>query len=114
MTGRQLADRMGVSQSAVAQLEQSEVNGLVRLNTLRRAAHALRCDLVYLLVPRTSLAEAVVTRARFLAEFDSAQVDRTMRLEQQGLSPAELEWRNSRLRREAHQHGPPLGQLPPT
>ena len=67
MSGRQLAARMGLSQSAVSQLEQSELDGRVQLETLGRAAAALDCDLVYALVPRTSLEETVRTRARVLA-----------------------------------------------
>src|SRR5262245_27532719 len=55
MSSRQLANRMGQSQPAVTKLERSEASGGARLDSLRRAADALDCDLVYALVPRTSL-----------------------------------------------------------
>ena len=93
MNSRQLATRMGQSQSAVTQLEQSEVNGGVRLDSLRRAASALDCDLVYALVPRTSLEETVQRRARQLAKRDLDAVDRTMRLEDQGLDADQFDGR---------------------
>ena len=93
MSSRQLAARMDISQPAVAQLERSEADGVVQLDTLRRAAEALECDLVYALVPRASLTEIIGNRARTVARVDIATVDRTMRLEQQGLTTDQLERR---------------------
>jgi predicted DNA-binding mobile mystery protein A len=93
MNSRQLATRLGRTQSAVSQLEKSEVNGGVSIDSLRRAASALDCDLVYVLVPRTSLEETVLSRARALAKRDLVAVDRTMRLEDQGLDADELDQR---------------------
>ena len=72
MSSRQLAARMGLSQPAVSQLERSEVAGRIRLDSLRRAAAALECELVYSLVPRVSLEETLDTRARALARRDLA------------------------------------------
>lgn len=93
MTSRQLADRMGVSQPAVAQLEQSETAGRIRLDSLRRAAEAMDCDVVYALVPRTSLDDTVVARAKHVARRDIAAVDLTMRLDDQGLDAVDLKRR---------------------
>ncbi len=72
MSSRQLATRMGQSQPAVSQLEHSEVDDRITLATLRRAADALECDLVYALVPRTTLDDTVRRRARSLARRDVA------------------------------------------
>ena len=58
MTTRELAARMHVSQPAVTQLERSEITGRAQLGSLRKAAAALDCDLVYALVPRTPLEES--------------------------------------------------------
>ena len=77
MSSRQLAARMGVSQPAVSQLERSEVAGRIQLDSLRRAAAALDCDLVYSLVPRASLEETLDARARALARRDLASRGRT-------------------------------------
>ena len=93
MNTRQLAARLGQTQSAVSQLEHSEVADRVQLDSLRRAAAALDCDLVYAFVPRTTLEETVRTRAHLLAGRDLAAIDQTMRLEDQALAPAELEQR---------------------
>jgi predicted DNA-binding mobile mystery protein A len=55
MSAAALADRLNITGGAVTRLEQSEAADRVQLDTLRRAADALGCDLVYLLVPRRPL-----------------------------------------------------------
>ena len=59
MTGAQLGARIGIRPQTVESIEKSEAAGTIQLNTLRRAAEALDCTLVYALVPNTSL-ETVV------------------------------------------------------
>jgi predicted DNA-binding mobile mystery protein A len=83
MSAAVVAGRLGITAGAVTRLEQSEAAGRVRLDTLRRAADALGCDLVYLLVPRRPLAAVVHDRARELARGQAAAVQQTMRLEGQ-------------------------------
>lgn len=86
MTERQLAERLGVAQSNVHRLERSEANETIRLDTLRRAADALDCSLVYVLVPRRPLEEIVSERARALARSELAKIEQTMSLEAQDVS----------------------------
>ncbi|MXX45314.1 MAG: mobile mystery protein A [Acidimicrobiia bacterium] len=64
MSGAELGHRLGISQQRVAALEQAEIQLSIQLDTLARAADALNCHLVYALVPRTSLTEAVKAQAR--------------------------------------------------
>jgi predicted DNA-binding mobile mystery protein A len=73
MTGVQLAKRLRISPQSAEALEKSEATGTVQLNTLRRAAEALDCRLVYALVPKTSLEGAVSERV--------AQMDRATALQ---------------------------------
>lgn len=97
MSAAVLAGRLGVTPSAVIRLEQSEAADRVRLETLRRAADALGCDLVYLLVPRRPLTVVVRERARELARLQVAAVEQTMRLEDQATGDTrELEDRIAR------------------
>lgn len=91
MTASQLAKRLGVRPQSVADMEASEVHGTIQLKTLRKAAEALDCTLVYALVPRTSLEEAVQSRARIVATDELVRIGHTMDLEAQGLSRAERE-----------------------
>jgi predicted DNA-binding mobile mystery protein A len=97
MTSRQLASRMGLSQSTITALEQGEVADTVTLKTLRQAAEALDCQLVYALVPRTSLEDTVRMRARALADEHLARVNHTMRLENQAVCASELSEERERL-----------------
>jgi predicted DNA-binding mobile mystery protein A len=63
----QLAKRLGVTPAAVVQLEKRELAGTVTLESLRKAAEALDCELVYALVPKTSLAITLERRVNLLA-----------------------------------------------
>jgi len=93
MTGVQFAKRLGIRPQSVEALEKSEANGAIQLKTLRRAAEALDCTLVYALVPNTSLEGAVSARARKIAMHDLGRVAHTMKLEAQGTGDANLEAR---------------------
>lgn len=90
MSTRQLASRMGVTQPTVVQLQQSEANGTIQLATLRRAADALDCDLVYALVPRGgSLEQTVLAHARRRAGALVRTVDRSMEPEDQAVTDSD-------------------------
>jgi len=88
MSAAALAARLGTTAGAVTRLEQSEAADRIRLDTLRRAADALGCDLVYLLVPRRPLNAIVRDRARELAHRQVSAVEQTMRLEDQATGRA--------------------------
>lgn len=83
MSGVQYARRLRIQPSSVAALEASEENGAIQLKTLRRAAAALDCTLVYALVPNDTLGGAVRARARKIALRDLERVAHTMKLEAQ-------------------------------
>lgn len=55
----------------------------ISLNTLRKAAVALECELVVVLLPRTSLETAVREQAKRKAVAERNRLVHTMRLEQQ-------------------------------
>jgi predicted DNA-binding mobile mystery protein A len=93
MTGAQLASRVGVRPQTVDTIEKSEAAGKIQLNTLRRAAEALDCTLVYALVPNRSLADAVGRRAHNIAVRDLQRVAHTMKLEAQETGDANIEAR---------------------
>jgi predicted DNA-binding mobile mystery protein A len=83
MSGVQLGKRLRVSPQTVEAMEKSEAAGTIQLNTLKRAAEAMDCTLVYSLVPRTSLESTVKNRARQIAMAALARVSHTMKLEDQ-------------------------------
>ena len=86
MSGRQLADRIGVSQPRVVQMEKDELSGALTLKTLRQAAEAMDCVFVYALVPRTSLEKAMRDQAKIVAEQRFSRTSHTMLLEDQLVS----------------------------
>jgi predicted DNA-binding mobile mystery protein A len=85
MTAEQLGRRLGVKQPSVIQMEQSEAKGSIELATLRRAADALDCALVYAFVPKKSLEETVRFRARNFIRRRLAPVEHSMLLEDQSV-----------------------------
>lgn len=79
----QLGRRMGISGPSVANMESAERAGGIRLSTLRRAAEAMDCTLVYAIVPRRSLDEIVRRRAEQVLETQLGHASHTMALEDQ-------------------------------
>jgi predicted DNA-binding mobile mystery protein A len=83
MSGADLAARLQVTPASVSDIERSESQGSIRLDTLERAAEAMGCDLVYALIPRGSLTEIVQRKAREKVEEQTRAVSRAMDLEAQ-------------------------------
>jgi len=83
MTGAQLAHRMQVTPAAVAQFEKREREGTITLESLRKCAHAMDCELIYVFLPRTTLTQMVDQRIQAHARRSIESVDRTMGLEGQ-------------------------------
>jgi len=93
MSSRQVATRLGIAQSAIRQLEQSEKHHTISLETLEKVAHAMRCQLVYAIIPQepfSSLEEVIDDQALQAAKILVSKVDHTMKLEQQGLAQNRL------------------------
>lgn len=97
MNAAQYAHRLGVKPQRIAALEKAEVNGTASLKTLRQAAEALECKLVYAIVPETSLNDMLHIRAKKRAEQELRRVHHTMRLENQALGNNDLTVERQRL-----------------
>ena len=93
MSGAQLAARLGVKAPSVVALEQSETADTIRLETLRKAALALDCQLVYALVPNKPLADMVAERAQAKALGVIGGVSHSMTIENQQVFDDNLEER---------------------
>lgn len=89
MTAQQLGRRLGVSQPRVLKIEEAEVSGGVTLETLERAARALDCRLVYVIVPNKPLEELTRERAERLARKQIESTRHSMALEDQGVDASE-------------------------
>ena len=93
MTAADLATRMGVTGASVRSMEETELAGGIRLSSLRRAAEAMDCTLVYTFVPNESLAHTVEQQARLVLQQRVSRTSQTMALEDQdsGLLASALE-----------------------
>lgn len=100
MSAEQLGQRLGRTRQAVVALERSELDGGIRLSSLQRAAEAMGCELVYAVVPRASLDEAVEHQAQLVAAAEIEGVQRSMELEAQGVDLREVASQISERARE--------------
>jgi predicted DNA-binding mobile mystery protein A len=83
MTASQLGRRLGVSQNAISEAERAESEGRITLNTLRKIADGLSCELIYALVPRVELDMIVHNRANQAAHRLVTDAAQGMALEDQ-------------------------------
>ena len=97
LTARQLASRMGKTHSVLVRLERSEVADAITLGSLRAAAEAMDCTLVYAIVPNRSLTETARARAASIADTQLGRMHHTMRLEDQALTRDDLAVERNRL-----------------
>ena len=85
MTSQQLANRLGVSQPSVINLEKSEIEKTIKLETLENVANALNCDLQYCLVPRVPIDDYISRQATKKASYMLKEVTNSMELEDQAV-----------------------------
>ena len=86
MSGKQLGERLGVSQPRVVKMEKDELSGALTLKSMRQAAEAMDCMFVYAVVPRTSLDETIRQQAIKVAGMSLSRTSHTMLLEDQMVS----------------------------
>ena len=86
MTGKQLGERLGVSQPRVVKMEKDEISGALTLKSMRQAAEAMDCVFVYAVVPRISLDETIRQQALKVAGKRLSRTSHTMLLEDQMVS----------------------------
>ena len=80
----ELARRLGTSRQLPLQMEKGEAEDRITLKSLRAAANALDCDLVYALVPRAdSMQELIESRVRSEVRERVLAIEHSMALENQ-------------------------------
>lgn len=90
MSIRQLAKQMELSKTAVHRLEKNEEAGAIKLSSLYKVAESLNCELVYAIVPRSNLSEALKAQALKKA-YDVLKIShREMEMEDQAINQEEL------------------------
>lgn len=108
MTIKQLAKRLHVAPSRVVRIESSESEGAVTLKTLKMAAEALNCRLIYTFVPDTTFQKMVENQAKKIAMQQIKKTSHTMDLEGQsvrsGWKKEQLEDLSQELLRKSWKH----------
>lgn len=101
MSLRQLAERVGVSVSALTNFEKREQADSVSLATLKKAANAMDMELVYYFKPKDgSVKNAVEKQARKKAQEILNQSNQTMKLEDQETNSSSQERELERLTKD--------------
>ena len=106
MSAQQLGARLRVKRQTIGNLERSEADGKISLDSLNRVAKALGCRVVYALVPEKPLEEMRRERARLVAEAVVKPVLHTMRLEAQSISRREEQRQKEELVQKLLQGNP--------
>ena len=91
MTPGQLAKRMNLTLPSLYQLERQEASDKINIQSLKKAAKAMECDLVYAFVPRKPLSEMIDHQAKKRAKKLVVSSHLQMEYEDQALSKKELE-----------------------
>lgn len=89
MSTSQLGKRVGIDQSRISRIENAEIDGDLKLSTLKKVAEGLNMKFVYGFIPNDSLESIVVQQAKIIARKRMERVNKTMRLEEQELSNEE-------------------------
>ena len=89
MSTTQLAKRVGIDQSRISRLENAEIDGDLKLSSLKKVAEGLNMIFVYGFIPRDGLEDMVRQQAKKIALKRMQRVNHTMRLEEQELTTDE-------------------------
>lgn len=97
MSAKQLGTRVHVTRQTIENLERSEANGKITLESLNKLAAPLGCRVVYALVPQKPLEETQRDRAREIAESLMKPVAHSMKLEAQAIGEREEQRQRERM-----------------
>ena len=101
MSLRQLAERIGISASALSNFEKREQADAVSITTLKKVANALDMELVYYFRPKSgSIKNTIEQQARKKAKEILNQSNQTMKLENQETNKISQELELERLTKD--------------
>ncbi len=103
INARQLAKKCGVQHSSILRIEKSEAQDKISIESLKKIASAMHCQLVYAIVPKTgynSFEKIIDHQAELLAHQLIKKADHTMQLEAQGVSSKEIKTQTRKLTNE--------------
>lgn len=91
MTMAQLGTKLNITRQGVKNLEESEANGTITLNSLKDVSNAMDLKLVYAMVPKDGTIEDLINvKAEKLAHKIVMRTNQNMKLEDQGIGEEKL------------------------
>jgi transcriptional regulator with XRE-family HTH domain len=86
LTQGEVAAKIGVKRQSYAQFEKAEERGSISIGSVRRAAEAMDCELVYFILPRESAARSYAELAQLKdpVSFHLRATDQSMALKGKG------------------------------
>jgi predicted DNA-binding mobile mystery protein A len=106
MTGKQLGNKIGVTQERITRMESDEIRGGLTLKNLRRVAEKLNCTFVYGMVPNRDFEKMIEEQSEKLARKQTDDAFHTMSLEKQALTDSQMKAEIERLKREISRKRP--------
>lgn len=91
LTMQELAQRVGLAASNIAQAEKREAEGKITLELLRKIAQAMECEVVYSIVPKKDIHTFIHDKAQEKARALLMNADLHMKLEDQKVTVSENE-----------------------
>ncbi len=98
-----LAKKLGISQPTLSELEKYEAKGSITINSLKKMADALNCDLKYFIIPREpykSFEDIIDRQIDKAVKKELNDLNQTMLLENQALSQKEMNYQMDIVRRK--------------
>ena len=89
MSAVAFARRLGMSDAGVHKLEKAEASDSITLASLRKMAEALDCELQYVLLPRTSLKQHLIDRAKLVVNEQISPIRQSMAREGQSVKESQ-------------------------
>lgn len=86
MTALQLAKRINVSRRRITKIEEDEMQDALTIKTLKNIANAMECQLVYAIVPKTTIMETIENQAKKIVSKQLTEISHHMNLEDQGIT----------------------------
>lgn len=106
LSSRQLAKRLGCTQSNVMAFERREKKRTISLETLDQVASAMNCRCVYFFIPNKPFDQILKERAQLIVKKRLSVVEHSMKLEQQGISSEQRQQQENELVEELLQGSP--------
>lgn len=90
MTALQLAKRLNVTRRRITKIEEDEMQEALTIKTLKNIANAMECQLVYAIVPKTTIMQTIENQVKKIVTEQLTEISHHMNLENQGITDQKI------------------------